>query len=138
MDSSLEIIDAFVDGERVDPIALKHALSDPAGRDYFVDAWTLRDIVRHDPEIASVNRRPGVSPQPRRARQWMVSAALLTGIAGGYFAGASRPLSPAPATPAATTTVARPSPAKDVFPAPVPTRVIQLEFHIDSTGSGGD
>jgi len=140
MDPHLEVIDAFVDGERVDPAALKHALSDPAGRDYFVDVWMLREVVQHDPEIAVASRRPVAPPPQQRARPWMVAAALVAGLAGGYLVGSRLPASSFSASPAtvATTTTVRPTPAKDVFPAPPPTRVIQLEFRVDSNGSGGD
>ena len=41
MDASHEILDAFIDGETVDPATLKQVLSDPAGRDYLIDAWLL-------------------------------------------------------------------------------------------------
>jgi hypothetical protein len=64
-------------------------------------------------------------------------AALVAGLAGGYAAG-YRPLTaPAPVsvTPPATTVLARPG-AREGFPAPRPTRVIQLEFHPDSNGGG--
>jgi hypothetical protein len=41
--SELEIIDAFIDGQRVDGAAIKRALADPEGRAYLVDAWLLRE-----------------------------------------------------------------------------------------------
>ena len=48
-DVPLEVIDAFMDGERVDADALKAALADSSGRDYLVDAWLLREAVQAEP-----------------------------------------------------------------------------------------
>jgi hypothetical protein len=142
VDSHLEVIDAFVDGERVDAASLKQALADPDGRDYFVDAWTLRDAVQHDPEIAVPEGRSAAAKRPAAAGRWMIAAGLaaglVAGVTGGYMAGLQRSPSSAPVPPATPTAVARPVPARDVFPAPAPTRVIQLEFRIDSSGNGGD
>ena len=48
-ENPLEVIDAFVDGERVDATRFKAALADAEGRDYLVDAWMLREAARsHD------------------------------------------------------------------------------------------
>jgi hypothetical protein len=140
VDSHLEVIDAFVDGERVDAESLKDALADSAGRDYFVDAWTLRDAVQHDPEITVPDRRPAATMRPRAAGKWMIAAGLVAGLAGGYLVGSQTAPSPSPASVSVTipTNVARPAPTRDAFPAPAPTRVIQLEFRIDSSGNGGD
>jgi hypothetical protein len=42
MDARLEVIDAFVDGERVDPHELERALSERAGRDYMIAACRMK------------------------------------------------------------------------------------------------
>jgi len=140
----LEVIDAFVDGERVDPRALKDALSDPAGRDYFVEVWMLREGMQEDRE--SRITEPGPAPMPvaitpkRTFSRWVAAAALVAGVAGGYVAGyrAAPPGLPLTA-PAPAPVAARPAaPAPPVFPAPQPTRVIQLEFQLDSSTGGGD
>jgi hypothetical protein len=127
MDSSFEILDAFVDGETVDPVALKQALADAAGRDYFVDAWLLRGLVQD--EIAS-DAAPS-SPHTRTPmRSWLI-AATIAGVClvGGYMAGArftgvlvSR--QGTPAAPAETVS----APASQSFPVPPATRVIRLEL----------
>lgn len=78
MTDPYEVIAAFADGERVDPAALKQALSEPAGRDYLVDLLALREAVQvTGPEYATVAR-------VRRPRlRWLAAAALLVVIGGG-------------------------------------------------------
>ena len=139
MDSHLEVIDAFVDGERVDAASLKSALADADGRDYFVDAWTLREAVQQDPAMTGADRRAAVVPPRRATGWWMVAAALVAGIAGGYAAGyRSLTATPAPIVePPTTTALARPE-TRGVVPTARPTRVIQLEFHPDTNGGGGN
>ena len=86
MNRRFEIIDAFVDGETVDPVALKQALSEPEGRDHLVDAWLLRDLVQE--EMAS----DAAAPTPRAVaparRAWLL-AAMVAGVCliGGYAIG---------------------------------------------------
>ena len=137
MDSDHDVIDAFIDGERVDTGALRRALTDTAGLDYFLDTWMLREAVQQDPDMIGTERRQAVLPPRRTTGKWMAAAALVAGLAGGYAAGyRSFATAPAPvvASPA-TTALARPD-AREVFPAPRPARVIQLEFHPDSNGGG--
>ncbi|HEX5214068.1 MAG TPA: hypothetical protein VFV98_01325 [Vicinamibacterales bacterium] len=141
MTANLEVIDAFVDGERVDPAALKDALSEAAGRDYFVDLWALRDAMQQDPDVG-VDPRVPASPSVSTSRRWLVAAALVACVAGGYAAG-TRSALPARVAPTPTASVPAPpvtaaAPVRGVFPAPQPTRVIQLEFHPDSARSGGN
>ena len=90
-----EMIDALVDGERVDAEVLRRALADASGRDYLIDILALRDAVAQ----TSPKSQPDVAPQrPRpawhRAVAWPAAAAVLVaslaaGFAAGYqFAGA--------------------------------------------------
>lgn len=41
----LAIVAAFIDGERVDPVALKQALASDEGRDYLVDLVAMREVM---------------------------------------------------------------------------------------------
>jgi hypothetical protein len=137
MTDQFEIIDAFVDGEIVDPVALKQALSEPEGRDHLVDVWLLRDLVQE--ELAS----DAAVPPPRRAaparRAWLI-AAMVAGVSliGGYALGTRFPTiagTPPTATPAAEIAPAAPPRS---FGVPPPTRVIRLEFDAAvPEGSGG-
>jgi hypothetical protein len=126
MDPRFEILDAFVDGEPVDPVRLKDALADPDGRDYFVDVWALRSAV-HDEvsaDTVSFGKRP-----PSRARSWVLAAAAASVcLVGGYAAGSRfGPLVAPPAT-STLTTVQPDDAAPGAFPVPVPTRVIRLDL----------
>jgi hypothetical protein len=136
MDERIEVIDAFVDGERVDAPALKRALADEAGRDYFVDAWLLREGVQDDMSLDAVPHAP---LRARRERGWLLAlAASMVCAIGGYVAGTR--LSEAPrgagtgAPPVVESTAAPSS-----FPAPSPTRAITVEFSTDGSAvRGGD
>jgi hypothetical protein len=137
MNGRFEIIDAFVDGETVDPVALKQALSEPEGRDHLVDAWLLRDLVQEEMATDAAAPPPRAAAPARRA--WRL-AAMVAGVCliGGYAIGARFPaiLGTPPAAPseAAIGPVAS-SPSSTV---PVPTRVIRLEFDpAVPEGSGG-
>ena len=136
MDASFEILDAFVDGETVDPVALKQALSDAAGRDYFVDAWLLRGLVQD--EVAS-DGAP-LSPHTRTPmRSWLI-AATIAGVClvGGYMAGArfTGVLVPRPDAQTAPAETAS-APTSQSFPVPPATRVIRLELDPNWKETGG-
>ncbi|HYN07691.1 MAG TPA: hypothetical protein VES67_09895 [Vicinamibacterales bacterium] len=135
MDASHEILDAFVDGEAVDPDALKRALSDSAGRDYLVDAWLLRGLVQD--EIASEVAIPH-TPATGGMRNWLI-AATVAGVClvGGYFVGAryASVIVPRPG-PAAAPSEAVTSPPQ-AFPVPAATRVIRLDMDPNWKESGG-
>jgi len=134
------VIDAFVDGERVDAAALKHALSEPAGRDYLVDLWLLREGVQE--EMKADTAAPPVTLPTRSPRNWLYAAAMFVCLVGGYAIGyqMSGPGSPpAPVTPPVTASQpASPAPAPAPLAAPVPTRVITVQFAADTTSGGGD
>jgi len=53
MSANLEVIDAFVDGERVDPAVLKDALSEVAGRDFGDFVVWRKDGVRLDNQTSN-------------------------------------------------------------------------------------
>jgi hypothetical protein len=136
MESSFEVLDAFVDGETVDSVALKQALSDAAGRDYLVDAWLLRGLVQD--EIASDTAPP--YPRPHTpVRSWLIAAGIAgVCLVGGYMAGARftgvlLPRQGTPPPPAATVS----APAPQSFPVPPATRVIRLEMDPNWKESAG-
>jgi len=133
--SELEIIDAFIDGQRVDGEAIKRALADPEGRAYMVDAWLLREAIQEDETRTSHAVTKSVARSAKPAPRWLVAAAITGSLLGAYATGrlTGRP-APLVVAPPAATVVAQPSPA---FPVPAATRVIQLEFHA-STTTGGD
>ena len=136
MSGQFEVIDAFVDGERVDPTALTNALADDDGRAYFVDAWLLRDAMQDDGGVEAA-----VAPASRRspARTWIVAvAASIVCLIGGYLAGMRVAHITAPGVD--TASIARtpaPAPATS-FPIPPATRAIPVEFSADGAARGGD
>jgi len=135
MDARFEVIDAFVDGERVDAAALKHALSEPAGRDYLVDVWLLREGVQE--EMSADTSAPPAMLRARAPRTWLFAAALIACVIGGYFIGyrVSGPVGPQALVPPPITTTSPQAPAP--LAAPVPTRVITVQFGTDAPASGG-
>jgi len=139
MESRFEIIDAFMDGERVDAAALKRALAESEGRDYLVDAWLLREGIQEDMALESA-----VAPQPRRARgprPWLLAAAMLLCVAGAYLIGYRTggvlvPKTAAPVTGSAVAPANTSAPPAKSFPVPPATRTIQVDFA--ANGSGGN
>ena len=141
MDTPLQVIDAFIDGERVESAALKAALAEEAGRDYFVDLWLMREAVQRDAAAESTALPVAVVASRRTQPRWLVAAAIAAGLIGGYALGYRTPFRAAP-PPGATPTIAvstpvTSTPPSTAFPVPAPTRVIQLDFHPAST-AGGD
>jgi hypothetical protein len=136
MDARCHVIDAFLDGDRIDADALKRALTEESCRDYLVDTLALREaIVASGPTAREMPRwRPGW-----RRFGWPAAAVILLGsLAGGFAAGyrSAGALSAVPRAPAPI--VAAPpvnSPSAPV--APKPTRVIRLEQGIDWKEIGG-
>ena len=142
MESRFEVIDAFMDGERVDAAALKRALADDEGRDYLVDAWLLREGVQEDMALEAA-----ALPGPARKnvlRPWLMAAAVVLCLAGGYAAGyrTANVWSPAAPTNASNSGAVASQPAAPAppssFPAPAPTRVIQIDFGGTSPTGGGN
>jgi hypothetical protein len=135
MNDRLEVIDAFVDGERVESAALKQALAEQPGRDYFVDAWLLREGV-----LDELAQEPVPQVRPRADRRWpmLAIAASLAGVMVGGVAGYQLgvPRSEPGATAAATVPTAA-SPGAS-FPAPPATREIAVEFNSVSGARGGN
>ena len=149
MDGRFEIIDAFVDGERVDPAALKLALAESGGRDYLVDAWLIRETVQEEIAAEAVAPPPASAPAGRRVPWLIAVAAAVICLIGGYLLGArlQRQASPsgAPITSTATAPASTPAgvdvtPRPEVltsFPVPQPTRVIRLEMGANWKESSG-
>jgi hypothetical protein len=138
MESRFEVIDAFVDGERVDTAALKRALSEADGRDYFVDAWLLREGVQDELALDAV---PPAEAPARPARGWplLAVAASVACLAVGGLAGYQMAHRAGEATPDAPAIVNAPVPAATSFPVPAATRAISVEFSPDgSAARGGD
>ena len=136
MNARCDVIDAFLDGDRIEAGALKRALSEEACRDYLVDTLALREAI--------VLSAPPAHEMPRlrlgwRRFGWPAAAVILLGsLAGGFAAGyrSAGALTGAPRVAAPIVTApSDTSPAAPV--APKPTRVIRLEQGVDWKESGG-
>ena len=138
VETSLQVIDAFIDGERVDANALKAALAEPAGRDYFVDLWLMREAVVREGAADAAPPAAAPAAKPRRdVPRWAMAAAIAFALIGGYAIGYRTGGLTPPAVPVQTPAITASAPPATAFPVPAPTRVIQLEFHPAST-AGGD
>jgi len=113
-----EVIGAFVDRERVDPEALKAALTTDQGRQYLVDVIALRELTTDEAPQANLVRRDWSA-----ARWFSMAAAIILTLGAGYLIGArfgaDRALASVPSPVAIE--VAQP------ISAPAPTRIIRLE-----------
>jgi len=130
-----EIIGAFVDGERVDPEALKTALSTDEGRQYLVDVTLLREMTLADGYISSLGAaaltKPALAapniPPAVAYRRWMApfaaAAAVILALTGGYVAGRHS----APSTSRGRELAS----AGENQPAPAPTSIIRLKPGVD-------
>ena len=135
MQTTEEIIAAFVDDERVDAEALARALAKPEGREYLIDVLAMRELTVGAARVEPATHvTPPSSPAPRLRLAAAAAALLVACSAGGYFAGlrlgkmSAPPAIVAPATP-------EPGAAQVV--APAPTSVIRLQSGVDWTEKAG-
>jgi hypothetical protein len=118
-ETNLDVVAAFVDGERVDAQALSSALAQPEARDYLVELLALREVVAHSgPSSTVTSVRPG--------RRWIIgaAAAVVLSLGGGYALG----LGSAQLSDSST--------ASDVV-APQPTRIIEVAPGASNIPQGG-
>ena len=118
MDTQLETLAAWIDGEPVSRTEVSRALESPEGRDYVLDLMALRRMV-----TVTTPHLTAVPVHRSRGRTVLAAAAaVLMCVAAGY--GAGRLTTPSPvALPDAVVPVSSPA----TIAAPAPTRVIQLE-----------
>ena len=105
MNSTHDVISAFLDDRPFDPEDLADALNDPSGRALLVDLVVLRRIVQpSDPVPAMTMPRAAGRQQPWRVVA--AAAALVLALAGSYLAGARRDVTPSTEAPPPTRVVA--------------------------------
>lgn len=121
MSDAHDVIEAFVDGEFVDPVQLKAALAGEAERDLLIDLLVLRGLVAGQTAL-----RPATSEAPARSRgsrlRLVAAAAGIAGLGlfGGYLAGLRH-----------VPDVTRPAALTGPPAAPTPTHIIRLENGVD-------
>jgi hypothetical protein len=128
----LELISAFIDGERVEPEQLKRALELEEGRDYLVDLLTLREAIGGLGPFAAVPRKP--APFWTAVRGTAAAVIVLLSLAGGYIAG-HRTSAPPPS--AGATSDSQVLAVTSAPEAPPPTRVIKLQPGVNWSDSAG-
>jgi hypothetical protein len=139
MDDVRDVIEAFADGEAIEPSRLKAALADSDGRDHLIDLLVLRNLVGGQPSARPVIAPSAAALAPSRQvftwTRWLPAAAAVAvvSVVAGYVAGARTTAPPATvASPPAASAPASPT-------APVPTQVIQLKNGVDwNEKSGGN
>jgi hypothetical protein len=124
MTTNLAIVEAFVDGERVDTQALKAALAQPDARDYLAELLALRELVAHS---GSASAQAAARP----SRRWLIgaAAAVVLSLGSGYALGLGSGLAPRPDGSAVSGGV-----------APQPTRVIEVApgaSYVSNVSQGG-
>lgn len=129
--SPLLLLEAFIDGERVEAEALKAALADADARAHLVDMLVLRQAV-----AASVPLMPTLSTSVRGTRnrlRWIAAAAaMIVSLATGYALGKLTFVPAIEASGVETFVQVDATP-----PPPVPTRVIRLTPGVEWTDHAG-
>jgi len=131
-----DVIQAFADGEPVDPTALDAALAEADGRAHLIDIVVLRKLVKRSSIALPTVVTPARDATPRRPVRWLAAAAILVTIAsvGGYLIG-ERSSTRRPAV-AAGPAAAQATDA--AVPPPAPTVVITFKPGVDWTERGGN
>ena len=124
-----DVLEAFLDGEGVDPFTLKRALEDPAGREHLVDLLLLREAVNRLDRTARTMAPRGSAVSRGR---WWAAAAIVVSLAAGFAAG-QRTLAATARESGVEAVVEVPRP----LIAPPPTRTIALEPGVNWTDSSG-
>jgi hypothetical protein len=120
---------------------LKRALAEEEGRNYFVDAWLLRESLQDEMAAETV---PHADAEAASRRRWIlpVAASLICLIGGSYvgyrLAQSADSRIPPITVPATTPPAPAPATQTPSFPVPAPTRAIPIEFAGDNSVSGGD
>jgi hypothetical protein len=124
------VVEALIDGEAVDPGALRRALEQREVRDHLVDLLVLRQGVKDMvPGACAASVRP--SKGARRMAWLAAAAAVLISLSAGYYTG-QRTVSAAGSQGVEAMVVAESTPA-----APKPTQVIKLQRGVNWTDVPG-
>jgi hypothetical protein len=120
------VVEAFLDGEAIDPRRLRAALDEPSVRDHLVDLLVLREGVRAITPGAWIGSRA----QTRSATlRWLAAAAaVFMALSAGYYTG-QRTVAAASGPGGGETIVA----VESAPAAPQPTQVIKLQPGVNWT-----
>ena len=98
MNTTHEVISAFLDDRSFEPDELADALDDPAGRALLIDLIVLRRIVQPADAVPPIKMASPLRRSPWRAVA--AAAALLLALGGGYIVGDRRAVTTSPTTSA--------------------------------------
>lgn len=129
--NTFEVIDAFVDRERVDADALKAALASEEGRSYLVDILAMRELVADQPDaIVAPSPQSARGVRSRRVVAFVLASAASAALAVGSYQWGARQ---AEARSAAAVDADRRASAQviPISEAPTPTSMIYLEPGVD-------
>lgn len=130
--SPLLVVEAFVDGERVEPGALVEALADPTAREHLVHVLMLREAVAE--MSSSPWRAEAQTRQGRHGVRWLgAAAAVVLSLGIGYVVG-QRTLEPVVEASSVQTVVQ----IDAAPPPPTPTHVITLQPGVNWTEHAGE
>ena len=119
------VVEAFLDGEAVDPRRLRHALDEPGVRDHLVDLLVLREGVRTITPGGWTSRPAAAAAG--RVRWLAAAAAVLVALSAGYYTG-QRTVVASESFGGETAVALESAPAP-----PAPTQVIKLEPGVNWT-----
>ena len=141
MSDIYDVVQAFADGEAVDPVELEAALAHPDGRAHLIDIVTLRKLVKGTTAVASM---PAGARTLRHPLRWIAAAAMvvISASVGGYFVGerASSDVTSVAIPPVAVTdpgNQGNQNPVPAAVPPPAPTTVYRFQPGVDWTERGG-
>ena len=121
------VVEAFLDGEAVDPTKLRHALDEPGVRDHLVDLLVLREGVR---ALTPGSWTSTVAATGGSRLRWLAAAAaVLVALSAGYYTG-QRTVAASETRGGETMVAVESAPAP-----PRPTQVIKLEPGVNWTDS---
>ena len=103
MNTSHEVISAFLDDEPFEPQALADALADPAGRELLIDCVLLRHVAQSEESAYVVT--PAAAPRPKKPLYLVAAAAAVVALLGGYQLGQRQSTNDSPRPPAPTRVV---------------------------------
>jgi hypothetical protein len=121
------VVEAFLDGEAVDPRRLRHALDEPGLRDHLVDLLVLREGVRRITPGGWTSTPAAAAAS--RVRWLAAAAAVLVALSAGYYTG-QRTVVASESFGGETVVAVESAPSP-----PTPTQVIRLEPGVNWTDS---
>ena len=119
------VVEAFLDGEAVDPLKLRQALEEPGVRDHLVDLLVLREGVRTMTPASWTSTHAATAGS--RLRWLAAAAAVLVALSAGYYTG-QRTVVASESFGGETVVAVESAPAP-----PTPTQVIKLEPGVNWT-----